>query len=494
MRLLESGAVIRHQTTHRDSSANFVPQRTLSQRFATIREFVRNRAAMTRKTSPSRPAPLDSALRSAMNAHQQGQHGEAERRYRAILAAAPRHPDALHYLGVLLHQLGQCDAALVLIKRALALVPAYVDAWNNLGNVQKELGLAVEAEASYRAVIAARPAFAPAYNNLGVVLKAQQRYGDAAAAYRQCLALAPAMADAWSNLGNALRAQHDMQGAMSAYFQAIEIAPQSTSSEAYRNLGRALVTSGRHAEALTVYRQWQAQEPADAAIAHMVASLADGPAPERASDHYVQSTFDRFAGSFDEVLARLNYRAPAVCDALVTGLLGAPAASLAVLDAGCGTGLCAPFLLPYANTLDGLDLSPKMLEKAALRNCYSRLAEAELSAWLAAHPASYDLIVSADTLCYFGALDEVVGNAAEALRSGGHLVFTLEETSPATDAPQGRHAQPYRLHPHGRYSHTEAYARQVLERAGLCVVEVRHEGLRTELNKPVAGLAIAARR
>ena len=454
---------------------------------------------MTRKTAPVRPTPLDGALRMAMSAHQQGQHGEAERRYRSILAAAPKHPDALHYLGVLLHQLGQWEAALLLIKRALALVPDYVDARNNLGNVQKEMGLAVEAEQSYRAVIAARPTFAPAYNNLGVVLKAQQRHADAAEAYRQCLALAPRMADAWSNLGNALKAQHDMQGAMSAYYQAIEMAPQTTSTDAYRNLGRALVTSGRKAEALAVYRQWQAQDPADAAIAHMVASLAEGPAPERASDRYVQSTFDRFAGSFDEVLERLDYRAPAVCDALVSHLLGAPAATLAVLDAGCGTGLCAPFLLPYAQTLDGVDLSPKMLEKAALRNCYRRLDEAELTAWLAAHCACYDLIVSADTLCYFGALEDVVVNAAGALRSGGHFVFTLEETTEATtqamsDATQAQHHQPYRLHPHGRYSHSEAYARQALERAGLSVVEVRREVLRTESDMPVAGLAIAARR
>jgi predicted TPR repeat methyltransferase len=220
----------------------------------------------------------------------------------------------------------------------------------------------------------------------------------------------------------------------------------------------------------------------------MIAALAGGPSPERASDNYVQATFDRFAGTFDDVLTRLEYRAPALCGAMVDRLLGTPDASQAVLDAGCGTGLCAPVLLPYARSLDGVDLSPKMLEKAALRNCYRRLDEAELTAWLAAHPHSYDLIVSADTLCYFGALAEVTAAAAGALRAGGHFVFTLEETVDAAEAPQ------FRLHPHGRYSHTEAYARQVLEQAGMAVVELRHEVLRTELNAPVAGLAIAARR
>jgi predicted TPR repeat methyltransferase len=440
---------------------------------------------MRKQTGKSAPA-LTAALAAAMSAHREGRLDAAARSYRAVLSAAPAHPDALHYLGVLLHQQGERDAALALIKRALAIAPGYTDARNNLGNMQKELGHAVEAEQSFRAVIAARPKFAPAWNNLGVVLKAQERYAEAADAYRHCLALDPGFADCWTNLGNALRADGDLQGAMTAYYEAIQLAPQS--SDAYRNLGRALVTAGRNAEALDVYRQWQARDPSDTAIGHLIAALADGPAPARASDDYVQATFDRFAGTFDEVLAGLDYRAPALCAALVDSLLGAPAGDLAVLDAGCGTGLCGPALLPYASTLDGVDLSPKMLEKAALRNCYRRLEDAELTAWLAAHPASYDLIVSADTLCYFGALTDVTAAAAGALREGGHFVFTLEKSTVTEPGP------PFVLHPHGRYSHAEAYARQVLAQAGMTVLTYHDEVLRTELGQPVAGLLIAARR
>ena len=433
----------------------------------------------------ARPTPLDGALRLAMEAHQQGKLAEAERRYRNLLAAAPKHPDALHYLGVAMHQQGKHEAALTLIAHALAISPGYIDARNNLGNVQKELGLAADAEQSYRAVLEARPAFAPAWNNLGVVLKQQERYADAAQAYQACLALAPEFADCWVNLGNAHRALGMAHEAMTAYHKAILLAPQSL--DAYRNLGQSLVVGGRHAEALEVYRQWQLQDPHDSAIAHMIAALEGGPSPERASDNYVQNTFDRFASSFEDVLTDLGYRAPQECGEVVAALLGQPSASLAVLDAGCGTGLCAPILLPYARVLDGVDLSPKMLEQAALRGSYRKLDEAELSAWLAAHPASYELIVSADTLCYFGALGEVVANAAAALLPGGHLVFTLEETRDAEAAPQ------FKLHPHGRYSHTEAYARSVLEQAGMTVLDVRRTTLRMEGDVAVAGLAIAAR-
>ncbi len=442
---------------------------------------------MNKKTAAvrSRPTPLDGALRLAMQAHQQGKLADAERRYRNILAAAPKHADALHYLGVALHQQGRHDAALKLIGQALAMAPGYLDARNNLGNVQKELGLAVEAEQSYRAVLAERPDFAPAWNNLGVVLKEQERYAQAAEAYGACLALAPGSADCRVNLGNAQRALGQMNEAIASYQAAIALAPHSL--DAYRNLGQVLTSGGRHADALDVYRQWQAQDPADSAIGHMIAALEGGPAPQRASDTYVQATFDRFASTFDAVLTDLQYRAPAVCAQMVASLLGQPDAKLTVLDAGCGTGLCAPMLLPYASALDGVDLSPKMLEKAALRGAYRKLDAAELSAWLAANKHSYDLIVSADTLCYFGALDEVAAHAAHALLPGGHLVFTLEETDDGAQWPQ------FQLHPHGRYSHTEAYARTALAQAGLTVLEVRRETLRTEKSQPVAGLAIAAR-
>ncbi len=429
------------------------------------------------------PAAFQNALRQAMGVHQGGKLADAERAYRALLAVAPKHPDVLHYLGVALHQQGQHEEAMRLIKRALAIAPAYVDARNNLGNIQKECGLPAEAEQSYRAVIKARPEHALAHNNLGVVLKEQERHADAVLAYRACLALKPDYAEGWINLGNACKATGEVQEAMTAYREAILLAPQSP--EAYRNLGQALVTSQRFAEALDVYRCWQEQEPDNAAIAHMIAACA-GDAPERASDGYVQNTFDRFADSFDDVLKRLDYRAPALCGAMITELFGEPDKSRAILDAGCGTGLCAPFLLPYAKRLDGVDLSSNMLAKAAERGGYDKLEEAELTAWLGQQSAAYDLIVSADTLCYFGALDDVLAACAKALRPNGTLIFTVEETADAVAAPQ------FMLHPHGRYSHTDAYVRAALQSASLTVAHIERAVLRTELDLPVAGLVVAA--
>jgi predicted TPR repeat methyltransferase len=433
---------------------------------------------------------LDDAMQLALSVHQGGQPQLAAQHYQAILQVAPDHPDALHYLGVASHQMGQREDAIRLIGRALEIVPGYIDARNNLGNVQKESGRFADAEQSYRRVIEARPDFALAHNNLGVVLKELGRTDDAIAAYRQAVALAPQFVQGWINLGNVLKKTAQYDDALTAYRTAILLKPDNV--EAMHGLARSLIAFGRDGEALEVYRQWQKLEPDNPIVAHQIAACAGAAAPQRASDAYVQKTFDRFAGSFDDVLAKLEYRAPALCGELVARLLGpapaSPSDGLAVLDAGCGTGLCGPILRPYSRSLQGVDLSAGMLAKAADRAVYDVLDEAELTAWLAARPATWDLIVSADTLCYFGALDEAITAAAAALRQDGHLVFTVERTFDEAAAPT------FQLHGHGRYSHTEAYVRQVLASAGLAALQVDQVELRKEATKPVWGLLVGARK
>jgi predicted TPR repeat methyltransferase len=433
---------------------------------------------------------LDDALKLAIDTHRQGQPRLAAQHYAAILEVAPRHPDALHYMGVAQHQLGNHDAALRLIGNALEAAPDYVDARNNLGNVQKEMGLFAEAEQSYRQVLAARPDFILAHNNLGVVLRAQDRLPEAAASYRAALAIAPTFAQGWINLGHVLKKSGNEKEALTAYRNAILHSPENP--EAYRNLARALVSQQRPDEALEIYRQWEKLDPGNPVVRHHIAACegaaGGSAAPERASDAYVQTVFDRFAGSFDGVLEKLGYRAPALCGEMAAHLLGAPAANLDVLDAGCGTGLCGPLLRPFARKLAGVDLSAGMLAKARERGGYDELHEGELTAWLQRQSQAWDLIVSADTLCYFGALDAVFGAAAAALRAGGHLVFTVEQTADAAPAATSL------LHPHGRYSHAEHYVRGALASAGFEVRELRHITLRQEAGKPVAGLLVGARK
>jgi predicted TPR repeat methyltransferase len=445
-------------------------------------------ASKRRKKSKSKPKDMsiNDALAVAIGYHQKGQLDPAQEIYERILSVAPTHPDALHFLGVLSHQRGQYETAVANIQRAIDAQPEYVDAYNNLGNILLEQGRLEESEQAYRKVIALKPDSPLGFNNLGIVLKEQNKFDESVAAYQQAIGLEPDFADAYFNLGNALKKQGNDEEALTSYRKAIILKPQHT--EAYKKLGRELYAAGRSADAVEVYRQWLKQDPGNPIAQHMLVACSGEDVPERASDDFVQQSFDKFAGSFDEVLKRLEYRAPLLVSEAVEQALGRPKGALDILDAGCGTGLCGPYLRPYAQRLVGVDLSPAMVAKASGRGGYDDLITAELTAFLIDQPTAYDLIVSADTLCYFGELDKVFVAAAGALRSGGRLVFTVEHIS-VEDESAG-----FSINPHGRYSHTDAYVQDMLVAAGLSVDSITVETLRNEMKKPVAGLVVIAQK
>jgi predicted TPR repeat methyltransferase len=148
--------------------------------------------------------------------------------------------------------------------------------------------------------------------------------------------------------------------------------------------------------------------------------------------------------------------------------------------------LCGPLIAPYARRLTGVDLSGGMLAQAKEKQVYDELLQAELTGYLRDHPAAFDVIVSADTLVYFGALEEVLAAASAALRAGGVLIFTLERGR--GDAPPD-----FRLELHGRYAHAEGYVDRLLAGAGLRA-EIAHADLRMESGVPVGGLVVRARK
>jgi len=149
--------------------------------------------------------------------------------------------------------------------------------------------------------------------------------------------------------------------------------------------------------------------------------------------------------------------------------------------------LCAPLLKPYAGTLTGVDLSNGMLDKARGRNLYDALEQAELCAYMQQHPGGFDLIVSADTLVYFGTLVDAVAAASRALRPGGWLCFTVEALGEGEPGD-------YRLQHHGRYAHSRTYLAALAQRQGLVVLRLEPVILRHDAGQPVAGwLALVQR-
>lgn len=390
------------------------------------------------------------ALQRAIEAHKGGRFAEAEATYRRVLRTRPNDPDALNFLGMLNGQTGRPAEAAELLRRAVDADPQNPHARVNLGNVL-------------------------------VVL---ERFEEARAAFTRATELAPDLPKAWFNLGVCLGRCNRPLEAASALHRALKLEPGHL--PAYESLGFLLHRLGNYTEAAEVYREWLKQDPESAVARHMLAATSGEAAPPRAADEYVRQVFDDFAATFDENLASLGYRAPQLLADRLRREMGGQA-SRDILDAGCGTGLCGPLLRPLARRLVGVDLSDGMVERARARGTYDELAVGELSAFMRARPSAFDVIVSADTLVYFGPLEEPFAAARQCLRPGGILTFTVERLE--ADAVQ----HSYRLETHGRYSHGEAYVRRAAADAGFEPVSVEAGVLRRERGSEVRGLIVLAR-
>ncbi|MDB6087520.1 MAG: hypothetical protein JWN85_304 [Gammaproteobacteria bacterium] len=392
----------------------------------------------------------DRLLRHAIEAHKAGRLIEAEAAYRRILRKRPADADALNFLGMLTCQTGSAAAAAGLLRKSVDADPTNAHAWLNLGNVLVATGDAHEARAAF--------------------VKATE--------------LAPQLPMAWFNLGVCLGRCSLPREAAAALHRALKLEPGYI--PAYESLALLLNRLGSHAEAAEVYRDWLAQEPHNPIAKHMLAATAGQGAPVRADDGFVRQTFDNFASSFDENLKALDYRAPQwVAERLAREV--ASHASMEVLDAGCGTGLCGVLLKPLARRLVGVDLSSGMVDKARARELYDELAVQELCEFMRSRPGTFDVVVSADTLCYFGALEEPLAAARGCLRKGGILTVTLERLDP------GASGDPYRLETHGRYSHAEAYVRSAVAQAGFGEIQLEERVLRSERGQNVLGHLVLAR-
>jgi predicted TPR repeat methyltransferase len=445
----------------------------------------------TKKTAATRP--LSGAARLAQQQMLQRavlllrdkKLDDAEPVLLSVLQRWPGQPDALHFLGVLEHTRGHSEAALSLIHQAILGLPGQAGPLNNLGNVLVETQRFDEAVAAYRSCLALKPDNIDALNNLATMLRKRGEHAESEALCRKALEVNPEFAQAWYNLSLTLLEQGRVDEGLTAHSRAIVLWPRHL--QARNAVPKALVHLGRLEEAAKLYREWLATDPDNPVIKHHLAACSGGAVPERASDAYVERTFDAFAATFDANLSALGYRAPQLVAELLRELLPPPARQFDIHDLGCGTGLCGPMVRDWARDLSGCDLSQGMLDKAERRHVYDDLHHAELVAHMRAHPARWDALICADTLCYFGELGSALEAARQALRPGGVLVFTVEALPDAATSP------PFHLHPHGRYAHARPYVQSCISEAGLSLERLGSAVLRSEAGRQVNGWLVAAR-
>jgi predicted TPR repeat methyltransferase len=404
-----------------------------------------------------------------------GQMDEAQAHWQQALSLQES-AEVLNNLGFVHAARGDWEQAVAFYRRALSLRPQYPEALSNLGiaHVQRhELG---EAVACFEAAVALRPDDVDARNNLGSALLSQGKPVEAGDCSRQVLRLRPDNARALNNRGVACAALHNWDEAVASFQHSL--ACNANDPETHRNLGNALRAQGKEAEALRCYQQVLAFRPDDTEVRLVIEALHGTSPLSRVPADYVTTLFDRQAHDFDHHLVEcLGYRGPE----LLKAALGPapPPRSLAVLDLGCGTGLCGVQFREWADTLSGVDLSSNMLARARERGIYDELILGDLLGPLQEAEGRFDLILAADVLVYLGDLEPLFRSVHRALRPGGRFAFTVE----LLEVPG------YRLLPTLRFAHSRAYLQDLATRTALHEVCLNQVILRTEREQRVPALA-----
>jgi predicted TPR repeat methyltransferase len=282
-----------------------------------------------------------------------------------------------------------------------------------------------------------------------------------------------------------LQLRGDLVAAEDLFVQATDLAPGFAT--AWFTLGDVREQLGDRAGAILAFRTAELTDPGDRngaglRLMRLGAAKVGGMRPT-----YVTALFDQYAPRFDAALVdHLGYRGPALLLAAVMTArteAGRPPAFGRAIDLGCGTGLAARAFATIVDDIIGIDLSPKMVERARATGLYAELAVAEIVEGLKGRPdGSADLILAADVMVYVHDMAPLLAEAARVLASGGLFAFTVE-----SHAGEG-----VRLGEGLRYAHSEACVRVLIAAAGLTLDRLESAWSRTESGAEVAGLVVVA--
>ena len=231
----------------------------------------------------------ENLLARGFAALEQGHLPAAERAARRALGHPPRHPRALHLLGLVALRAGKPELAVEPLRAAVGSAPAVADLHNHLAEALRRAGRAEAAVVAARQATRLAPQAAPVWNNLGLAARDAGDLQAAEAALRRSEQLDPSYARARFNLGSLLLGAERYQAAESAMRRAVTRDPAY--ALAWDGLGAALASLERFDDARDALERALALAPRASTWYHL------------AQIHVAERRFDQAAAAFDRALA-----------------------------------------------------------------------------------------------------------------------------------------------------------------------------------------------
>jgi predicted TPR repeat methyltransferase len=446
-----------------------------------------------------------------------GQVVMAEKCCRRSLELLPGSAQARFNLANALQGQGRLNEAETECEAALQIEPALVAGWCMLAQTRVGLGKFIEAEAAATRALALDPRMGEAHYTQGVITDALGDITRAREHFRQAAELLPNLPDAHWRLGQVRMKLREYAQAAESFQTVLNFRPRSVHAhaamgesflqrklydraenyfrkalalnndylDAHLSLAFTLKDTGRNDGYEKHLLECLRIDPNEGVALHLLAVLR-GETTSTAPADYIRKVFDGYSDDFDSHLVNvLNYHAPEHLHDMVSQFAAPAENSLDVIDLGCGTGLCAPLFRGMARTLHGVDLAPRMIEKARARALYDTLEVGDIVTALKTKTAAWDLAISGDVFVYVGALEEVFTACAVTLKPGGFFAFSIEA---------GDDSETFVLRNTGRYAHASGYIRSLAATAGFDEIERRATVVRKEGLEDIPGYLFLLRR
>ncbi len=421
---------------------------------------------------------LQNLFAEAVDLHQRRKFAEAEKLYRRVLSIVPDNRHVLANLGIVCRDLGKLTEAEAYCRQTLAAAPDDPEQHLNLGAVLEARHDLDGARAAYQKALDIAPGHPKVLNNLGKLMHQQGDDARGLALLEQAIRIEPNYPLALNNLGVIYSERGDLANAGRCLEKSVELDPGNVN--VLYNLAGVCNALNNFPKAKAILNRLLAIDPDHQAGLHMLAALS-GTNPPSAPREYVEETFDKYAQRFDTHLQQsLGYTAPTALAALVRDKLPAALPLAAALDLGCGTGLSGASFRELTKRLVGVDVSARMLARAAAKNLYDRLEHQEILSFLNGDGENYDLFIAADVLVYLGDPQPLFPALAARAAATAVVACSIERTT-------GHGDDGYELLPSGRYAHNPLFLVECAASSGFTVLAHQAHRIRKENGAWLAG-------